>query len=146
MKIKVDFMQDDTIDGVEVIVKAKARTEEVERILRSVSSGIGEPLAFDPISEEKEIDGSEIVIISKSGRYLSVKTTNGEYVLKEPLYKIEERLDKSEFVRISQSEIVNLKYVEGWSFEGGGIIKIELAGGIHSYTSRRYAVEIRKML
>ena len=46
----------------------------------------------------------------------------------------------------SQSEIVNLKYVKKWSFEGGGIIKIELINGIKSYTSRRYTKAIREIL
>ena len=145
MAIKVCFIQDDHADEIEVTVKAKEQTEEVERLIRSLRGEDEGALKGDPISEEEEIDVGEIVIISKSGRYLSVKTVNGEYVLKEPLYKIEERLDKTQFVRISQSEIVNLKFVEGWSFDGGGIIKIELANGISSYTSRRYAVEIRKL-
>ena len=145
MAIKVCFIQDDHADEIEVTVKAKEQTEEVERLIRSLRGEDEGALKGDPISEESEIDVGEIVIISKSGRYLSVKTVNGEYVLKEPLYKIEERLDKTQFVRISQSEIVNLKFVEGWSFDGGGIIKIELANGISSYTSRRYAVEIRKL-
>ncbi len=144
MAIKVSFIQDDRAEEIEVIVKAKEQTEEVDRLIRSLRGEVG-ALRGDPISEEEEIDVGEIVIISKSGRYLSVKTISGEYVLKEPLYKIEERLDKTQFVRISQSEIVNLKFVEGWSFDGGGIIKIELTNGISSYTSRRYAVEIRKL-
>ena len=146
MKTKVTFVQDDAAEDIEVVVKAKARTEEVERILRLLGKEERGAFLGDAPFSEKEIDPSEIVIISKSGRYLSVKTLNGEYVLAEPLYKVEEMLDPLQFVRISQSEIVNLKFVEGWSLDGGGIIKIELIGGICSYTSRRYAVEIRKIL
>ncbi len=86
------------------------------------------------------------MIISKDGRYLSVKTTNGEYVVNEPLYKMEEKLNHIWFIRISQSEIVNLRYVKGWDFSKSGIITIEMVNGIKSYTSRRYAKQIREVL
>ena len=143
MGIKVKFIRDENAEDVEVTIRAKAQTEEVNKIIDAIG---GKTIACDALSGESEIEKRDIVIISKSGRYLSVKTVTGEFVMKEPLYKIEEKLDGSRFVRISQSEIVNLGYVEGWSFDGGGIIKIELYGGISSYTSRRYAVRIRKIL
>ena len=98
------------------------------------------------LTDEDAIDVNDVVIISKDGRLLSVKTKNGEFVLNEPLYKIEERLDPVRFVKISQSEIVNLDYVERWNFEGGGVIMVEMIGGTRTYTSRRYAAEIRKIL
>lgn len=150
MEIKVTFIQDENVEDVEVVVRAAARNEITDRILRSIEETkngaiYGGAIYGGAITNEKAIDVGEVVIISKSGRYLSVKTIHDEYVLKDPLYKIEERLDQTQFVRISQSEIVNLKFVEGWSLEGGGIIKIELVNGISSYTSRRYAVEIRKL-
>ena len=145
MEIKVTFIQDENVEDVEVVVRAAARNEITDRILRSIEETKNGAISGGAITNEKAIDVGEVVIISKSGRYLSVKTIHDEYVLKDPLYKIEERLDQTQFVRISQSEIVNLKFVEGWSLEGGGIIKIELVNGISSYTSRRYAVEIRKL-
>lgn len=50
--------------------------------------------------------------------------------LSEPLYQIEPKLNPTWFVKISQSEIVNLRYVKQWSFEGGGTIKIEMINGL----------------
>ena len=145
MKLQLTFIQDDMTDGVEVIVKAKEKNADVERVLKLLDEK-KDTLLCNSITENEEIDLNEIVIISKNGRLLSVKTRKGEFVLNEPLYKIEEKLDPNRFVKISQSEIVNLQHVERWSLDGGGIIKIELINGIKSYTSRRYAVEIRKIL
>ena len=143
MGIKLIFIKDESATDIEVVVRAKSRDDEVERIMRSIGEDV---IVRDRLSDEDDIDLNDVVIISKSGRYLSVRTAAREYVVKEPLYKIEEKLDKTRFVRISQSEIVNLKQVEKWSFDGGGIIKIQLKGDIVSYTSRRYAVAIRKVL
>lgn len=144
MAIKIIFVKDDNTEDIEVIIKAKERNEEVEKILNSLSDD--NALTCNLLSDETLIDINDIIIISKDGRYTSVRTLNGEHILNESLYRIEEKLDKTWFVRISQSEIVNLKYVKKWSFEGGGIIRIELVNNIYSYTSRRYAIKIREIL
>ena len=144
MAIKIIFVKDDNTEDIEVIIKAKERNEEVEKILNSLSDD--NALTCNLLSDETLIDINDIIIISKDRRYTSVRTLNGEHILNESLYRIEEKLDKTWFVRISQSEIVNLKYVKKWSFEGGGIIRIELVNNIYSYTSRRYAIKIREIL
>ena len=146
MGIKIKFIQDDSVDDIEVIIRAKSQDKEVERILDSLGEEVDNVLVCNTLSNEEMIDMKDIIIISKNGRYLSVKTINGEFVLSEPLYKIEEKLDPSWFVKISQSEIVNLRHVKKWDFDGGGIIRIELVNNIYSYTSRRYAVQIRETL
>jgi DNA-binding LytR/AlgR family response regulator len=143
---KLRFIQDDSVEQTEVIIRAKTQDEEVERILSALGEDSRAMLPCETLSSSRLIDKNDIVIISKDGRYLSVKTVNGEFVVNEPLYKIEEKLDPVWFIRISQSEIVNLKYVKGWSFSKSGIITIEMVNGIRSFTSRRYARQIREVL
>lgn len=143
---KIRFIQDDTAERTEVIIRAKAQDEEVECIIEALGMDPGTSIICETLSSSRLIAKNDIVIISKDGRYLSVKTINGEYVVNEPLYKIEEKLDPVWFIRISQSEIVNLRYVKGWEFSKSGIITIEMVNGIRSYTSRRYAKQIREVL
>lgn len=143
---KIRFIQDDTAERTEVIIRAKAQDEEVERIIEALGTDVQTSIVCETLSSSRLIDKNDIVIISKDGRYLSVKTTNGEYVVNEPLYKMEGKLDPVWFIKISQSEIVNLRYVKGWDFSKSGIITIEMVNGIRSYTSRRYAKQIREVL
>jgi DNA-binding LytR/AlgR family response regulator len=143
---KIRFIQDDTAERTEVIIRAKAQDEEVERIIEALGTDAQTSIVCETLSSSRLIDKNDIVIISKDGRYLSVKTTNGEYVVNEPLYKMEGKLDPVWFIKISQSEIVNLRYVKGWDFSKSGIITIEMINGIRSYTSRRYAKQIREVL
>ena len=143
---KIRFIQDDTAERTEVIIRAKAQDEEVERIIEALGTDAQTSIVCETLSSSRLIDKNDIVIISKDGRYLSVKTTNGEYVVNEPLYKMEGKLDPVWFIKISQSEIVNLRYVKGWDFSKSGIITIEMINGIRSYTSRRYAMQIREVL
>ena len=146
MAVKLKFIQDDSATDVEIIIRAKEQNEEVEMVLKSLESVTNEKIKCNVLSNETMIDLNDIIIISKDGRYLSIKTINGEYYVNEPLYKIEEKLDKLWFVKISQSEIVNLKYVKKWELNTRGTIKIELQKNISSYTSRRYAIQIKDIL
>ena len=146
MGVKLKFIQDDQVQDIEIIIRAKEQNKEVEKILKQLEEISYEKIAGNILSDETMIDTNDIIIISKDGRYLSIKTLNGEYFVNEPLYKIEEKLDTMWFVKISQSEIVNLKYVKRWDLNSRGIIKIELENGISSYTSRRYAIQIKDIL
>lgn len=146
MGLRLKFLRDETTDGIEVIVKAKEKDAEVERVLNLLGGETKDVLICQTLTEESAIDLNDVIIISKDGRFLSVKTIGGEFVLKEPLYRIEERLNPGRFVKISQSEIVNLEHVNRWNFEGGGVIMVEMEGGIRTYTSRRYTSSIRKTL
>ena len=65
-------------------------------------------------------------------------TNNGEYILRLRLYEIEERLNPSQFVRISNSEIINLKKVKNFDLSFTGTICVELMNGTTTYVSRRY--------
>lgn len=84
-------------------------------------------------------------IYSMDGRtYASAE--NGEYVLRLRLYELEDRLDKNGFVRISNSEIINLKKVRGFDLSFTGTICVSLSNGTVTYVLRRYVAKIKKVL
>lgn len=68
------------------------------------------------------------------------------FSLRFRLYELEERLDSHTFVRISHSEIVNLKKVTALDLTLSGTIKISLADGSACYASRRYVKKIKQAL
>ena len=74
------------------------------------------------------------------------KTEYDLYQLRLRLYELEERLDDALFVRISNSEIVNLKKVKNLDLSFVGTICMELSNGDVSYVSRRYVSKIKRLL
>lgn len=60
------------------------------------------------------------------------------------LYELEEQLDRHTFVRISHSEIINLKRVTALDLSITGTIKMTLTGGTVCYASRRYVKKIKE--
>lgn len=64
----------------------------------------------------------------------------------ERLEVLEERLDRQKFVRISNSEIVNLKKVKAFDLSFAGTVCVEFMDGTVTYVSRRYVPKIKRIL
>ena len=86
-----------------------------------------------------------IRIYLNSGKVVAV-TDKGEYILRLRLYEIEKLLLTDQFIRISNSEIINLKKVNNFDLSFTGTICVKLSNGVTTYVSRRYVPKLRKIL
>ncbi len=148
MGIKIRFVQDATLgQGIEITLRAAEKSERVEKLISVLSKHTKWSVSGQLLSEEYDIDPSDIILVMRDGRYVTAKTVGGDdYIIRDALTRVEEKLDPAWFVRISQSEIINLQYLKQWDFVGGGVIQIKMENEIITYTSRRYAKQIREML
>ena len=71
---------------------------------------------------------------------------HGEYALRLRLYEAEQRLDSKTFVRISNSDIINLRKVKSFDLSFVGTICITLSNGTVTYVSRRSVAKIKQLL
>ena len=129
-----------------VIVLASQITDEVSSVVRMLSE-------FEPkliagfrddtvtVLEEKDI----LNIYAANGKVFAV-LPSGEYTLRLRLYEIEERLRQRHFVRISNSEIINLKKVKSFDLSFTGTICVTLSDGSKTYASRRYVTKLKEVL
>lgn len=92
------------------------------------------------------VDSYDIIRIFAQNQRVFVVTANGEYRLHERLYELEEKLDKSRFLRISNSEIVNLRKIKRLDTSLTGTVKMYLQENTETYVSRRYVSKIKKAL
>ena len=86
-----------------------------------------------------------IRIYLNSGKVVAV-TDKGEYILRLRLYEIEKLLLTDQFIRISNSEIINLKKVNNFDLSFTGTICVKLSNGVTTYVSRRYVPKLKKIL
>ena len=77
---------------------------------------------------------------------MSAQTAQEVYGVHLRLYELEERLDQTGFVRISNSEIINLDRVTAVDLSLSGTICMTLDGAVKSYVSRRYVKKIKETL
>ena len=132
----------------EITITTSHMTEDVNRVVDFVSRLDDAPTIISGIREDKVelLDPEVIVMIYAEDSKVFAQTDKWMYQIRLRLYEAEERLDSSKFVRISNSEIVNLKKVKSLDLSFVGTICMELSNGEVSYVSRRYVSKIKRVL
>lgn len=132
----------------EIMITTARMTEDVNRVVDFVSRLDDAPTIISGIREDKVelLDQEAIVRIYAEEGKVFAKTEQGLYQIRLRLYEVEERLNNGKFVRISNSEIVNLKKVKSLDLSFVGTICMELSNGEVSYVSRRHVSKIKKVL
>ena len=91
------------------------------------------------------LEFSEIYMLRVEDKQVKVYTKNTEYLIKKPLYQVEETLS-SDFVRISKTTIVNLKKIERVAPSLKGMMFIQLKNGLKDNISRKYLPDFKNAL
>lgn len=129
-----------------IIIETDQITDEIQEIISKLSNSSARMLTGFRENTLEILNQQEILrIYAQSGKVLAA-TTSGEYTLRFRLYELEQRLDPTCFVRISNSEIVNLKKVKGFDLNLAGSIRVTLTDGSVTYVSRRYISKIKQLL
>ena len=144
--MQVEIRIDSTVREPKVIVLTDRMTDEVNEIVRKISEA--EPAMLAGFREDTVtvLDPEEIYrIYAANGKVFAV-TAKEEYSLRMRLYEAEERFRGSSFVRISNSEMINLKMVRSFDLSLAGTIRVALKNGEAAYGSRRYVGKIKEAL
>lgn len=129
-----------------VIILTASITEDVNTILNKLSDCTPQIISGSKDNKIEILEKSDLIrIYASSGKVFAV-TQKGEYMLRLRLYEIEEHLPSSQFVRISNSEIINLKKVDNFDLSFTGTICVKLLNGTTTYVSRRYVSKLKKIL
>lgn len=144
--MQVEIKIDHSCTEPKIIILTASMTEEVNLIFKKLSENTPQIISGS-INEKVEVIEQEdlIHIYANAGKVFAV-TSKGEYTLRFRLYEIEERLISNHFVRISNSEIINLKKVKNFDLSFTGTICVELVNGTTTFVSRRYVSKIKKIL
>ena len=122
--------------------------EEKKRELHSKAEADEQPQVIAGFREDvvEVLEPSEIYrVFAESGKVFA-ETNHGEYALRLRLYEAEQRLDSKTFVRISNSDIINLRKVKSFDLSFVGTICITLSNGTVTYVSRRSVAKIKQLL
>jgi two-component system LytT family response regulator len=86
---------------------------------------------------------SEILYFQAEGAYVQVVTANKFFLITEPLYELESRLDPKQFIRIHRSVIVNIYYIKSIHSLLNGDHQLILKNGKELRVSRTYREKIK---
>lgn len=144
--MNVEIKIDGEYSEPKIVIFTDRMTDEISELVRRLSDEPSRVISGFKDGELSVPEQSEILrVYAESGKVIAA-ASDGEYVLRLRLYEAEERLDRSMFVRISKSEIINLKKVKGFDLSLAGTIRVTLTDGTSSYVSRRYLTKIKQIL
>ncbi len=144
--MQVEVKIDSSYTEPKIIILASAVTEEVQEVVKKLSGDVPRIISGSRNDKVEVLDQAELIrIYANSGKVFAV-TEKGEYTIRLRLYELEERLEANQFVRISNSEIINLKKVSNFDLSFSGTICVKLENKTVTYVSRRYVSKIKRIL
>ncbi len=144
--MKIEVRIDEKCKEPKIIVMTDKMTDEINALVKRLSEEQPQVIAGFKDDTVEVLEPSDIYrVFATSGKVLA-ETSHGEYTLRLRLYEMEQRLDNCSFVRISNSDIINLKKVKSFDLSFAGTICIRLSNGTVTYVSRRSVAKIKQLL
>lgn len=145
-KVKIEIKIDENCTETKIIIVTDKMTDEVSALMQTLSDETRQGIIdyFDGYA--KPLEQSDIVRIYASNGKVYAEIDDKEYQIRLRLYELEEKLNNRAFIRISNSEIVNVKKVKKFDLNLVGTICVSLSNGKTSYVSRRYVSKIKQAL
>lgn len=142
----IEVKIDPACPAAKLVLVTPELTEEQEQLLRRLSEETPRVITGVRDGVVTILDPPELLrVYAAAGRVYAV-TKDGEYTLRLRLYEAEARLDSGRFVRISNSEIINLGNVRHFDLNLAGTISVTFTDGSVSYVSRRYVAKVKRIL
>ena len=101
------------------------------------SDDSNEMLAVKNGSDIALLEFDDVFMFRVEDKQVKVYTENSDYLIKKPLYQVEETLN-NDFVRISKTTIVNMRKIERVAPSLKGMMFIQLKNGLKDNISRKY--------
>ncbi len=144
--MQIEVRLDEKYAEPKVVILTDRVTEEISLLVKKLSEEQPEMIAGFRQERVELLEECDIVRVYAADSKVYAVTDAGEYQLRLRLYEMEERLDKKSFVRISNSEIINLRKVKSFDLSFSGTICVSFTDGITTYVSRRYVAKIKQVL
>ena len=144
--MKIEVKVDEACQETTVVICTNKVTDEIQLLARKLSQDMPQVIAGFREDEAVILTQEEIIRAYAEGGKVLAETPDGDFQLRLRLYELEERLDPKRFVRISNSEIVNLSWIRGFDLSFAGTICVRLKNGKATYVSRRYVAKIKQVL
>ncbi|MBQ7635897.1 MAG: LytTR family transcriptional regulator [Lachnospiraceae bacterium] len=144
MLIKAEI--DERYIETELHVCNHERTEEVKQLLTELHNYYDTSLiGTDERGNKVKLSPRELVSFYSEGQKVLALGGKEKYTVSKKLYELEKELESIGFIRISKSELVNIKRIKSMDLSLTGTIRIIMNTGYETYTSRRNVAKIKEM-
>lgn len=144
--MQVEIKLDESCTEPKIVIYTASMSEDVQTIVHTLTDSPLQILFGKQGEKIQPLIQEDLIRVYAAGGKVFAVTDSGEYTLRQRLYELESRLPPSQFVRISNSEIINLKKVDHFDLNFAGTICVKLSDGSTTYVSRRYVSKLKKRL
>lgn len=148
MNIKINTNISSEIAETSITINAPKMTNEIQNIIKYISNinSIPNQIIASNNNEVYFIDLEKIICFFSKDKYNYLRTTEGTYRIKYKLYELEEMFKQKDFVRISNSCIINIRQVKCFDTSILGTVLVNLNDNTQEIVSKRNIAQIMKLL
>ena len=144
--MKVNLFVSRDIDEPHADIHTNELTDNVTKAISILENDdSNDMIAVKKGSDIAFLEFDDIFMFRVEDKQVKVFTQDKEYLIKKPLYQVEEQLG-SDFVRISKTTIVNLRKIDRVAPSLRGMMFIELKNGLKDNISRKYLPDFKNAL
>ena len=131
-----------------IIINAPEMNQDVQNLIKYISNIdiISNQIVANDDNKIYFIDLENIICFFSKNKYNYVRTKEGAYKIRYKLYELEDMLKNKNFIRISNSCIINMNQVKYFDTSILGTISVYLKDSTHEVVSKRHVAEITKIL
>jgi response regulator len=142
--MKVELNIDKKFGETIVTISTNKVNDEIQNLVNYIEN---KEDYFIGVSDGKVrlLNTEDIIRVYVEDRKVYVVTVEGRFIVRKKLYEVQSTLTK-DFIKISQSEIANVKYIHSLDLGLRGTIVINYKNSDISYVSRRMLKEFKMKL
>ena len=142
--MKVELNIDKKFEEIIVTISTNKVNDEIQNLVNYIEN---KEDYFIGVSDGKVhlLNTEDIIRVYVEDRKVYVVTVEGRFIVRKKLYEVQSTLTK-DFIKISQSEIANVKYIHSLDLGLRGTIVINYKNSDISYVSRRMLKEFKMKL
>lgn len=143
--MQVEIKIDESCDNPKVVIYAKEITDEIAELANRLSKSTK---IITGVKDEKIylLKPDEIFRFYSENQKIFAECEKGTFIIKLRLYEIEEIFERSSFIRISNSAIVNIDKISNLDISFSGSMSLKFKNGKTEFVSRRFVGKIKEYL
>lgn len=146
MSLKLEIKIEPDLKESKIVIFTSEVTEEIKEIINKINKNQGK--VFKGIKDEKIylVNPNEVYYFYAESQKVLAKIEKHSLQIKSKLYELEEQLEGTNFIRISNSVIANVDKIKNLEMSFNGTLCIRFMNGDVEYSSRRYVKKIKEYL
>ena len=125
--MQIEIQIDEHCTEPKIIIVTNKMTDEMNGIIKRLAGEQTQMIAGFQDDQVTILEPNQIYRFFASNGKVYAETELRKYVIRLRLYEVEQRLAGNSFVRISNSEIINLRKVKGYDLSFTGTICVSLS-------------------